>query len=83
MKVKMKGWISGTRNGVPWPAAGGVVDLPDPEAAKLCASGMAEPVAEKASDKAEKAVAPEPETREESGLTTKRAPTRSGSKAKE
>lgn len=60
MKVKMRGAISGTRNGEPWPAIGGVVDLPADEAAVLCAQGMAEPVAE---DLVETAVAPKPEKR--------------------
>ena len=61
MKVEMKIRIAGSRNGVRWPEAGGVVDLPDGEAADLCAAGLAAPVAEKA--KPEKAVAPKPETR--------------------
>jgi hypothetical protein len=51
MKVKMKAQITGTRNGVAWPAPGGEVDLPDTEGAKLCASGFAIPVVE---DKVEK-----------------------------
>ena len=44
MKVKMQVYISGTRNGEAWPAAGGEVDLPDAEAAKYCANGLAIPV---------------------------------------
>jgi hypothetical protein len=50
----MKVQISGTRDGVAWPAPGQVVDLPDDEAAKLCGNGSASPVAEK--EKVEKAV---------------------------
>lgn len=46
MKITMKTRIAGSRNGVRWPAAGGVVDLPSGEAADLCAAGLAEPVAE-------------------------------------
>lgn len=42
----MKVDISGTRNGVEWPRAGGTVELPDNEAAKLCAARIAEPVAD-------------------------------------
>lgn len=61
MKVEMKIKIAGSRNGVRWPPAGEVVDLPDGEAADLCAAGLAKPVA--APKKAEKAVAPKPETR--------------------
>lgn len=57
----MKTKIAGSRNGVRWPEAGGVVDLPDGEAADLCAAGLAEPVA--APVKAAKATAPKPETR--------------------
>lgn len=54
MKVKMKIAISGTRNGEPWPRTGEKTDLPDQEAAELCAAGLAEPVAE--NEKIEKAV---------------------------
>lgn len=45
MKIQMKTKIAGSRNGVRWPVAGSVVDLPDGEAADLCAAGLAEPVA--------------------------------------
>lgn len=44
MRVKMKVQITGTRNGVAWPAPGGEVDLPDREGAKLCDAGLATPV---------------------------------------
>lgn len=44
MKIRMKASLSGTRNGVDWPRAGETVELPDDEAAKLCAAGMAEPL---------------------------------------
>lgn len=40
----MKTKITGSRNGVRWPDAGGVKDLPDNEAADLCAAGLAEPI---------------------------------------
>ena len=50
MKVRMKQQLTGSRNGLRWPAPGGVI-----EAADLLASGIAEPVkAEKPADKAEK-----------------------------
>lgn len=62
MKVTMKATISGTRNGKHWPRHGEVVDLPNAEAADLCAAGLAEPV--KASE--ERATAPKPETRKKS-----------------
>ena len=48
VRVRMRVAISGTRNGVPWPAAGGVVELPDGEAAALLAAGLAEPAPEEA-----------------------------------
>jgi len=51
----MRVQISGTRDGVAWPAPGEVVDLSDAEAAKLCGNGSASPVAEK--EKVDKAVA--------------------------
>jgi hypothetical protein len=60
MKVKMREQITGYRNEKAWPAKGEVVDLPDEEAAKLCAAGRAEPVVE---DRTEKAVAPAAEKR--------------------
>lgn len=52
MKIRLLEQITGNRDGVRWPAPGATIDLPDNEAAKLCASGRAEPVAEPA--KAEK-----------------------------
>jgi len=48
VKVRMKIQLTGTRNGVRWPAPGGEVTLPDNEGADLCAAGLAEPVAERA-----------------------------------
>lgn len=44
MRIRMKIQMSGSRNGQHWPAAGGVVDVPDREGASYCASGLAEPV---------------------------------------
>jgi len=72
MKVKMKVYISGTRDGVPWPLPGGVVDLPDAEAARLCANGSAVPVAEEKTE--ETAVVPDDDVEKRGGLTTKTAP---------
>lgn len=46
MKIKMKVGITGTRDGVRWPAPGGEITVPDSEGADLCAQGLAEPVAE-------------------------------------
>lgn len=59
MKVVMRARISGTRNGVDWPAPGEVVELPDAEAVDMLAAGLAAPVGAAAP---ETASAPEPET---------------------
>lgn len=56
--------ISGTRNGVPWPDKGEVVEVGDHEGADMCAAGLATPVVEVA--KPEKKTAPKPETRKKS-----------------
>lgn len=50
MKVRLKAQLTGTRDGVAWPAPGETVDLPDHEGAKLCASGVAEPVESRKAD---------------------------------
>jgi len=79
MKIRMKVYISGTRNGQNWPNAGEEIDVPDAEGADLCAGGFAEPVTKRA--KVEKAVDERPaETR--SGLTTDKGPRRRASGAK-
>lgn len=62
MKVRMKVDISGTDGrGKSWPKRGGEVEVSDAAGAKLCAGGLAEPVAER--EQPEKAVTPEPEKR--------------------
>lgn len=63
MRVRMKAALSGTHDGVDWPAKGGVADLPDVDAQHLVAAGLAEvdhPVEENAQAPAteEKAVPP-------------------------
>jgi hypothetical protein len=68
VKVRMKVGISGTGNpqtGGDWPPSGGVLTVDDAEGVRLCAGGLAEPVAD---DKVETAVAPPAEER--AGLTT-------------
>ena len=55
MKILMKVAVSGTRNGVPWPPRGAVLDVDDNEGAQLCAGGLAEPVPD---DQVETAVPP-------------------------
>lgn len=62
MKIRMKADISGVRDGHPWPRRGETVEVPDHQGADLCASGLAEPVADTDAD-AEKAVSPESEKR--------------------
>lgn len=41
MMITMRRQISGTRDGVDWPAPGESIDLPDDEAAQLIALGHA------------------------------------------
>ncbi|WP_426404222.1 hypothetical protein ACN9M0_24795 [Streptomyces sp. R-07] len=43
MRVQMRVKVSGTRDGVEWPDRGGVVDLPEEEAAQLVHARLAEP----------------------------------------
>ncbi len=63
MKVRLKGDISGSRNGVAWPPRGEVVDLPDDEALVLLNNGMAEPATDAATPPVETATAPVAEKR--------------------
>jgi hypothetical protein len=80
----MKADISGSRNGQLWPKRGEVMELPDDEAADLCAAGLAEPVAKKdadvetavPADTSEKRQEPKPEQQPEkaSPVTTESAP---------
>lgn len=58
MKVRLKGDISGSRDGVAWPQRGGVIDLPEDEALSLLNSGMAEPADRAATPPVETATAP-------------------------
>jgi hypothetical protein len=55
MRVRMKTEVSGSRDGQPWPKRGETFEVSDSEGAELCASGMAEPVADGDKD-VEKAV---------------------------
>lgn len=78
MKIRMTVEMSGTRNGQPWPGRGTVAELPTAEAAHLCASGVAEPVAEPetvetaTAPPAEAAEVPKVETSAESEPETRR-----------
>ena len=78
MKIRMSVDISGTRgDGRDWPRRGESIMVDDAEGAELCASGMAEPVAQKDSDDAETATAAKPEAEErDSAVTTKTGPTK-------
>jgi hypothetical protein len=40
-RVTMRGQLSGTRDGVDWPARGEFADLPDDEAQQLITNGLA------------------------------------------
>jgi hypothetical protein len=62
MKIRIKVQPTGLLNGAEWPEAGEEMDVPDVVGADLCASGAAEPVAQKA--KSEKRPAGKSETRE-------------------
>jgi hypothetical protein len=44
MKVRLIYRLDGTRNGQPWPAIGGEIDLPASEAVNLISHGYAVPV---------------------------------------
>lgn len=59
MKVRMLVGITGTRDGVDWPPIGGVLDLPDGEAADYIAAGLC---MKAEADAPEAATAPAPET---------------------
>lgn len=76
MKIRMQVQISGNRNGKAWPDKGGVIDLPEAEAAQLCAAGMAETV----KGDTEKAVPAKAETTEpeKPAVTEKPAPEKRG-----
>lgn len=70
MIVRLRGDISGTRDGQSWPPRGSTVELPDDEAAMLVATGMALPVPD---DQVEMAVLPAVDV-EQRALTTDEAP---------
>jgi len=71
VKVRIRGDISGSRNGVPWPKRGETMELPDDEGAQLCASGLAAPVKDPEKD-VEKAV-PDDDSEKRAGLTKESA----------
>lgn len=58
MRVRMTATISGTRNGRDWPRRGQEIDLPEAEAAALCAQKLATPVARRPAEEVETTLAP-------------------------
>lgn len=54
MKVRMKQQLTGSRNGLRWPAPGEVIDVLDAEAVDLLAAGLAEAVKDAPKPKTEK-----------------------------
>jgi len=56
MRVRMKVKLTGSLNGQAYLDAGKQFEVPDVAGANLCDRGFAEPVAQKASDREEKAV---------------------------
>lgn len=75
MKIQIAAVISGTRNGVDWPAPGEILDVPADEAEQLIAHRLA--VKPEAAEKPARGSKPEPEkatarkTETRKGLTTK------------
>lgn len=61
MRIRMITAVSGTRDGLLWPAPGAEFDVPNAEGRDLCAAGLATPVAVPAP--AERAEVPAGETR--------------------
>jgi hypothetical protein len=54
MRVRIEVDMSGTRNGIPWPSRGRIVDLPDDEARDMLHNGMVSVVSDE--DREERAV---------------------------
>jgi hypothetical protein len=72
-QIQIAARISGTRDGVDWPAVGEIISVPDDEAADLIRLGFAKPVEKNSAvPVVEKAVARTPEkrtlTKESTGL---------------
>lgn len=71
MRVKMKVDMSGTREGVPWPPRGTVLDLPAAEAQQYLDADMAVPAGEA---DAETATMPTDDVETRGPVTTKSGP---------
>ena len=69
MRVRLTAGITGTRDGVPWPARGSEVTLPDEEGRQMVSAGLAVEVADApepevaARKRGRRATAPRPESR--------------------
>lgn len=72
MRVKMKVDMSGTRDGVPWPPRGTVIELPDAEAQQYLDADMAVPAGKEAP---ETATMPADDVETRGPVTTKTGPT--------
>ena len=78
MFIKMKGTVSGSRDGQPWPPSGGVMEVSDEEGRALCEADMATqadgPDPEATEPPVEKRPAPSDgvETREDAKPSTRR-----------
>lgn len=80
MRVRMRTYVSGSRDGVHWPPVGAELELDDAEGAELCAAGIVEPVA--VAEPVETATPPAPEQRAPARPATTRStpPRRSSSR---
>jgi hypothetical protein len=73
MKVRLLVVLTGTRDGIDWPARGEVVDLPQSEAEHMIAVGQAAPIIEVVESAA---AAPAVESAADTTKPTRRAPAR-------
>jgi hypothetical protein len=77
MKVRIKSEITGSRDGQAWPNPGEEIDLPDSEAASLCASGQAVPVGKGSAVETAVVLDPATEARVKYATTTRERASRS------
>ena len=82
MKVRMLTTISGTRNGVDWPKAGGTIDVPDNEAADLIGTGLAVADTGKAPTEETATVAPDEDASATPRKRSRKAPSKRAAKSK-
>jgi hypothetical protein len=77
VRVKMKVDMSGTREGVPWPQRGTVIDLPDTEAQQYIDADMAVPAGK---EPAETATMPADDVETRGPVTTRSGPVKKPTK---